>query len=266
MIWTLLFGLVVVGKCLATGLMIGAESAGGLFGPVLFIGGTVGAAVGAFIEAFLPGTFPDSLRQALIPVGMAGVLSASLRTPLAAIVMVTEMTGSYGLIVPLMLVSVLAYMLGNRWGVYPEQVASPSESPAHAGESLVTMLENWTVKDLLPDSWPNLVTPATTLPQLVALLKGGTRPIFAVVDKHRLAGMISTADISRVVNLGISTRSSSPLTSCRKRRWLSIRRTTCTARWKFSGASTLMRCPWWTAATVNLWGCSPGLKLSKCAP
>ena len=77
----------------------------------------------------MPETFaanPD-LRRALIPVGMGGVLAATLRTPLAAMVMVMEMTGSYGLIVPLMLVCVCAYVRRRRWGsIANRSAASPS--------------------------------------------------------------------------------------------------------------------------------------------
>jgi len=202
--WTLIFGLVIVAKCLATGAMVGADTAGGLFGPVIFMGGVTGALTGAFLTAFFPGTFPEELRESLIAVGMAGVLSAALRTPLAAIVMVMEMTGSYGLIVPLMLVSVVAYVAGRWWGVYPEQVGGPMESPAHAGETLVTVLENARVRDVAKTVWPFVVQPGTSLPQLLAMLPEGARPEFAVVEGQRLAGVISTADISRVVDLGIA--------------------------------------------------------------
>jgi CIC family chloride channel protein len=174
--WSMIFGLVIVAKCLATGAMVGADTAGGLFGPVVFIGGVAGALTGAFFTTFFPGTFPEDLRESLIAVGMAGVLSASLRTPLAAIVMVMEMTGSYGLIVPLMLVSVVSYLAGRRWGVYPEQVGGPMESPAHAGETMVTVLENARVQDLTKVVWPFVAQPGTSLPQLLAMLPEGARP------------------------------------------------------------------------------------------
>jgi len=201
--WALLFTLVMGAKCAATGLMIGAESAGGLFGPVLFIGGSVGAATGAFLAAFFPDTFPPTLRHALIPVAMAGVFSASLRTPLAAIVMVTEMTGSYGLIVPLMLVSTVAYVLGRHWGVYPEQVKGPSDSPAHAGRALVSLLENMSVSELMQKSWPFVVKPGSSLPDLLIKVPPDSRPTFAVVQDLKLIGIVSTTDIVRATDLKI---------------------------------------------------------------
>jgi len=199
--WAVLFSLVVLAKCVATAAMMGAESAGGLFGPVVFMGGTAGAAAGAFVEAFFPGAFPETLRESLIPVGMAGVLSASLRTPLAAIVMVTEMTGSYGLIVPLMLVSVLAYILGRPWGVYAEQVNGPHESPAHAGESVVSLLENWKVREFMEAPWPHVASPGDTLPALVSRIPAVEHPTFVVLEGERPVGLVSMRDVARAIDL-----------------------------------------------------------------
>lgn len=194
--WTAFFFLVVFAKCIATGLMMGAESAGGLFGPVVFMGGVAGAATGALFHLVLPGVFPEHLRAALVPVGMAGVLAASLRTPLAAIVMVTEMTGSYGLIVPLMLVSVVAYGLGHRWGVYKEQVKSPEDSPAHAGDSMRSWLESVPVGTLVQERWPYLVEPRTGLAALISMIRPGSLPTLIVVHQGDAVGFISTAELT----------------------------------------------------------------------
>lgn len=200
--WGVILTGIVMAKCLATALMIGADTAGGLFGPVIFMGGLAGAGAGAFLEAAFPGRFPETLRQALIPVGMAGLLSATLRTPLAAIVMVMEMTGSYGLIVPLMFVSTLSYALGRKWGVYAEQVSGPDDSPAHAGESLISTLEFLTVGDLMDRPWPYVTEPRKTFRDLVSSIGRGTRPTFAVVEERRLVGIIPTANIANFTDVG----------------------------------------------------------------
>jgi len=201
-----LFAVVILAKCVATSLLMGSDSAGGLFGPVIFMGGAMGAAMGSLLEALFPGAFPESLCRAMIPVGMAGVLSASLRTPLAAIVMVTEMTGSYGLIVPLMLVSMVSYLLARRWGVYAEQMGGPHDSPAHAGESMISLLETLRVKDLMEAMWPYVVGPDKSLPELVSLMTRGSRPSFAVVDGKRLMGVVRTSTIADVADVGGSSR------------------------------------------------------------
>ena len=196
----MLFGLVAVAKCLATALTIGSGASGGVLGPSVFIGGAAGACVAAVFQAIAPDMMPEHLRQAMIPVGMAGVLSASMRVPLASIMIVAEMTGGYGLIVPSMLVCVSAYVLGRRWGINSAQVRSSSESPTHAGDAVVHMLETWHVRDLMQSDWPQTVTPAATLGELVEKTQPGTRPVFAVVDNGHIVGLISVPDIERIMH------------------------------------------------------------------
>jgi len=195
-----LFGAVAVGKCVATAFTVGSGASGGVLGPSVFIGGTVGAFIGAALEAIWPGALPENLRASMIPVGMAGVLSATMRAPLAAIVMVAEMTGGYDLIVPSMLVCVSSYVIGRRWGLNREQLRTSADSPAHAGDAIVHLLETWRVRDLMQRDWPEQVAPSATLREMVASLTPGTRPVFAVVDKNRIAGLVSLSDIQRIMD------------------------------------------------------------------
>ena len=125
-----LFAMILVAKCVARSCTVGSGAAGGVLGPSLFIGGMTAIHAGV-LEAQFPGLFPSRCPSVLIPVGMAGVLAAGMRTPLAAAVMVLEMTESYGLIVPLMLVCAIAYVVGNRWGLNQEQLPSEPIAGAH---------------------------------------------------------------------------------------------------------------------------------------
>ena len=199
--WTMaaLFGAVAIAKCIANVCTVGSGGAGGNFGPCVFIGGAVGAFLGALLEALFPGQMPENLRQSLIPVGIGGVLAAGMRTPVAAMVMVIEMTGSYGLIVPLMLVCMFAYVVGRKWGLNSEQVPTSAQSPAHAGDAVVHLLENWRVADIMEPTWTDTVTPDTTLKGMIERVKPGTRPVFAVAERGRLLGLVSVPDIRRIM-------------------------------------------------------------------
>jgi chloride channel protein, CIC family len=199
--WAFFFLLVALTKVVATSLTIGSGAAGGFLGPSVFIGGCVGAAVGAFFEAIMPGSFPEPLREALIPVGMAGVLSASMRVPLATVVMVTEMTGSYGLIVPLMLVSVISYLIGRDYGLNHEQIRNSTESPAHAGDSVVNMLETIKVGELVNRDWPYLLAPATPLAEIIDKIEPGTRPTFVVLAGKQLKGIVAVSELEEAIAL-----------------------------------------------------------------
>lgn len=197
--WARLFASVAVVKCAATALTVGSGGSGGVLGPSVFMGGAVGAFLGAFFEAAMPGVFPESLRRALIPVGMGGVLAATMRTPLASIIMVTEMTGSYGLIVPLMLVCVSSYVVGRRWGLNAEQVRSAAESPAHAADGIIHMLEGWRVSQFMDTDHSVTAAPDEPLTDIVRRITPGTRPVFAVLNGSALAGLISVPDIRRIM-------------------------------------------------------------------
>lgn len=203
--WAAFFGAVILVKCVATAFTVGGGASGGVLGPCVFIGGVVGAFLGAALQAIvpesiLPNGLPEPLRQALVPVGMAGVLAAGMRTPLAAIVMVAEMTGGYGLIVPLMLVCVSAYVVGRRWGLNDEQVRSAADSPAHAADGMIHYLESWRVAELMERDWQPVVKTEATLGEMIEKLEPGTRPVFAVVKDGSLAGVISVPDIQRIMD------------------------------------------------------------------
>jgi len=198
-----LFGGVVLAKCMATALTIGSGASGGVLGPSVFIGGVVGALLGAVLRVVAPSLIEANpeLPAALIPVGMGGVLAAAMRIPLASIVMVCEMTGGYGLIVPLMLVCISSYVVGRRWGLNPEQVPTAAESPAHAGDAVVHLLESWQVEQLMLRDWSETVAPETPMRDLVERLRPGTQPTFAVIRENRLLGLISVSSFRRVTRL-----------------------------------------------------------------
>lgn len=195
--WTGILFCMILFKVLATSFTLGSGGSGGIIGPGVFIGGLLGVFVGALFEILGHGAFSENLRLSLIPVGMAGVLSATMRTPIAALVMAIEMTGAYGLIVPYMMVSVLSYIIGKRWGLNTAQVRSASESPAHAGDMILNLLETWQVQDLMVKAkdWPDKVARQTPLSQLLALLKPGQRPHFVVLDDTKLAGFIGNNEL-----------------------------------------------------------------------
>ncbi len=197
--WILLLIAIVVAKCVATGFTVGSGAPGGVLGPSMFIGGAVGALMGAIGMAIFPGAIDEPLRQALIPVGMAGFFAAVMRTPLAAIVMVTEITGAYGLIAPLMLVCGLSYVLARRHGLNSEQVRSAADSPVHAADPMIHILEGWRIEEIMQRNWPMTVDPDTGLDQLVARIEPGTRPVIAVARDGELLGLISAADLGRVM-------------------------------------------------------------------
>jgi chloride channel protein, CIC family len=193
--WGVLLALVVVAKCVATAFSVGSGAAGGVLGPSVFIGGCVGASLAALSEGLAPGLLSREVQMAMVPVGMAGVLSGAMRTPIAAMVMVMEMTGSFGLIVPLMLVTMTAYVVGRGGGLVAGQIRSAAESPAHAGDALVSLLERYRVAQALARADFTQVDLAASLDDLLRALRPGDCATVPVLEGRRLVGVIDLAEL-----------------------------------------------------------------------
>lgn len=155
----------------AMALTIGSGGSGGVFAPTVTLGAMLGAVTGLLLDRLLPGHgIPVA---AFVLVGMAAVFAAAARTPISTLIMVAEMTGGYGLIVPAMLANVLAFLVqrsltaGSRYPtLYKSQVESREDSPLHRGVMVRRSLE-------LIDK-PGSFEPAELrLPRLVNLLRFG---------------------------------------------------------------------------------------------
>lgn len=100
-------------KIAATVFSYSSGGVGGLFAPALFIGGTLGGAIG-YLDVALFHHSPDSIG-AFALVGMGAVFAGIIRAPITSILIIFEMTGGYGLILPLMIANMTAYTLARHW-------------------------------------------------------------------------------------------------------------------------------------------------------
>lgn len=121
--------IVVLLKVLATSVTIGTGGSGGVFGPSLVIGGTLGAIVGICANHYFPEIVPSYIP--FVVVGMGGFFAGVANAPIAAMIMVSELTGSYELLAPLATVSTIAIIFSHRFNIYPGQKLNKFESPAH---------------------------------------------------------------------------------------------------------------------------------------
>lgn len=93
-------------KLIATAVSIGLRIPGGLIGPMLVIGAAVGSAAGSLANDLYPAYAGSSGFYAMI--GMVAMLGAALRSPLAALVALLELTANPNIILPGMLAVVSA--------------------------------------------------------------------------------------------------------------------------------------------------------------
>lgn len=182
-------------KILTTSLTISSGGSGGVFGPSMVIGGCVGAAVGLQFQIW----WPELVRQpeSYAIVGMAGFFAGCAHAPFSTIIMVSEMTGGYELLLPTMWVSTLCFVMSRRWRLYENQVPSRLESPAHRGDFLVDVLEGLTVAEVFDRNRKITKIPeGMQLHQIVHVLANTRQHYFPVVNKEdEMVGIFSADDV-----------------------------------------------------------------------
>ncbi len=195
-----LMAILCVGKIVATSFTISSGGSGGVFAPSLFIGAMLGGAYGQLVNHLVPGAIEHP--EAFVLVGMGGFFAGVARVPLTGMLMVCEMSGSYGLLVPLMLVSIMnTALLSSRWTLYEEQVKSMLDSPAHTGDFVVDVLEQIRVREVFnKDLKLNLVRENTPIGKIMILASTADITYFPVVDQDdRLTGIFSLRDLRAVL-------------------------------------------------------------------
>ncbi|MCB2192453.1 MAG: chloride channel protein [Deltaproteobacteria bacterium] len=177
----LIMCLAATAKIATTSLTIGSGGSGGVFGPTLFIGGMIGGVVGL--------------------VGMAAFFSGAAKAPLGALIMVTEMTQSYALLPPLMLVSVIAILFNRGSSIYEKQVANKFQSPAHEDDLTVNVMEELTVEQVFKPERPFTALPANTpFAGLQKAVATSGQTIFPVTDDDgAFVGLLSFTNVRTVL-------------------------------------------------------------------
>jgi CIC family chloride channel protein len=191
-------------KILTTAFSIGSGGSGGVFGPAIVIGGALGGAVGQLMTLLFPGMHLNPGAFAMV--GMAGFFSAAANTPISTIIMVSEMTGNYHLLVPSMWVCFLSYIMCQRKGIYEHQVANRFETPVHLGEMMEAVLKRIKVSTVLAFRSNNellSVDETASLKTLSELFSHSHHTSFPVVDaNNRLVGMIVGRELRAVAGRG----------------------------------------------------------------
>ena len=133
-----LLATLMLAKIVALALTISSGGSGGVFAPGLFVGAMLGGAIAKIFHQ------PDA---AFVIVGMAAVFAGAARVPIATLLMVTEMTGGYQLLVPAALAIIVGYVVQKEFSVrlkystlYEGQVEGRPDSPAHQVEHLETAI------------------------------------------------------------------------------------------------------------------------------
>lgn len=190
-----LMAALVLGKIISTSFTISSGGSGGVFAPSLFIGSMLGGFYGNTCGRFFPHVITEP--SAFVLVGMGGFFAGVAKTPIAALIMVAEMTGGYSLILPMMIVSSLAYLLLGKTSLYEKQVATRVDSPAHIGDFAIDIMDHLTIKDAIdPGKKFETILEGMRFDDILRFVLGSNQQDFPVVDSNgNLTGILSITDL-----------------------------------------------------------------------
>lgn len=190
--------LIIVFKVFASSATNGGGGCGGIFAPSLYLGCIAGFVFSHFSNEFDVTAYLPEKNFALM--GMAGVMSGVMHAPLTGVFLIAELTGGYDLFLPLMIVSVSAYLtiiVFEPHSIYSMRLAKKGELLTHHKDKAVLTLmkmENVVETDFIT------VRPEMDLADMVKVIAKSRRNIFPVTDEEgKLLGIVLLDDIRNIM-------------------------------------------------------------------
>lgn len=186
----LLFSIVsLFAKSFASLITVNSGGNGGVFGPSLVMGGLLG-----FVFAYavnLTGLFVLHVPN-FVMAGMAGALSGIMHAPLTSVFLIAEITGGYTLMVPLMLVTSIAYFINRsimKYSIYTRGLAESGDLLSYEDKDR-TVLVMMKLRYLIEKNF-TILRPSETPISRQSDIIHSKRNIFPVVDSDdKLLGII----------------------------------------------------------------------------
>ncbi len=195
--------LIAVSKIVTASVTHGGGGSVGSFMPAMVVGGTIGAGFGLLlanvwtVSAVSPGAY------ALV--GMAAMLTVVVRAPLTAILLVFELTGSYGMVLPLALTSIIATVIADR--IHPGSTYISAlrrrgiHLPQHEDRDV---LDTVLVRDVM--AWVPTINGSASIAELDELLtETGHHGVPVVNDNGAMVGIVTVTDLEAISLLAETT-------------------------------------------------------------
>lgn len=193
--WTIIIFLVLVCllKAFATSFTIFSGGNGGNFAPSLFAGGTVGYLFALVCQHI---GFTEVPVTNLVLVGMAGAMSGVLYAPLTAIFLIAESSFGYDLFIPLMIASIISYLIAKWFSpISPELKSLADEGKIFTNKHDKNLLFALRTEDFI-DKYSETIHENASVTELFEQVKNGNKNIFAAVDDEgKLKGILTLDDI-----------------------------------------------------------------------
>jgi CIC family chloride channel protein len=192
--------LLAVLKIVATAVCYASGNAGGIFGPSLFIGATMGAAVGSVAHSLFPAYTAGPGAYALV--GMGTAFAAIVRTPLTSVIMIFEVTRDYTIIVPLMISNLIAYFISHRLQREPIYEALAHQDGVHLPTAEARAQAGRVRVSRAMRSAPVVLSPDTEIGAAIAQWTDNSLDAWPVADPEGLCGMIRKAELEKALSNG----------------------------------------------------------------
>ena len=189
--------LVLFTKVLATSATNGGGGCGGTFAPSLFIGCFTGFLFSRLWNIHEIGVYVPEKNFALL--GMAGVMSGVMHAPLTGVFLIAELTGGYSMFMPLMIVSVCAYLtiiIFEPHSIYGSRLAKQGKLLTHHTDRAVLTLMN--LDSVIEKDYLS-VTPDMELGQIVHKISRSHSTVIPVLDAGGM--LLGEIDIMKIRNV-----------------------------------------------------------------
>jgi CIC family chloride channel protein len=176
-------------------LTLGSGNSGGAFGPSVVTGGMFGGAFGNAASYLFPSLEPHPGNFAIV--GMVAFFAAAAKAPISTIIMISEMTGGYGLLAPAMFAVVTAFILSGKKTIFPAQVRSRLDSPFHADEFEPIVLRRVKTSDVMIHL-PVCVNADASVADAIGLMGDYGLSGLPVVEQRKLSGRVTLLSAHRI--------------------------------------------------------------------
>lgn len=193
----LFLGMILLLKVVATAATTGGWGIGGVFAPTLFMGAVTGFMLSRLLNTVFALQLPE---ENFALAGMAGLMAGVMHAPLTAIFLTAEITGGYGLFIPLIITSTVAYLTIMRfepYSIYTKRLALRGDLITHHKDKAVLKLMQ--TRNLIETDF-EILSPEATLGDLAKAVSRSHRNLFPVVDDEgMLKGMVKLSETRTLI-------------------------------------------------------------------
>jgi CIC family chloride channel protein len=184
-------------KLIAVTVSYASGNAGGIFGPALFLGAMLGGAVGTVAHQFSPALTAAPGAYALV--GMGTAFAGIVRAPMTSVVMIFETTRDYAVIVPLMISNLVSFFISSKFQPDPIYEVLAHQDGIHLPTIELRLQEEQrqVIRAMRPAT--HVLDTLMTVQEAADKISGSDLTAWPVIEKDRLAGMISSQTLQKAL-------------------------------------------------------------------